>query len=167
MVPQLWLLWWLSKLWKTEETCLRWKFWKKSQTLNPSHLPSQEMYVTIAILEWLMSTWVYVWQKFRRKNISNWVIVWIKFNVLWLLEVFYSALASSGPQLQRSTRLQELARCFRPRLSPEVQNRAFTKNGSCIQILDTVPFLLIICSKNWGQLIFCFRVSDRVRFFKK
>ena len=165
MVPQLWLLWWLSKLWKTEETCLRWKFWKKSQTLNPSHLPSQEMYVTIAILEWLMSTWVYVWQKFRRKNISNWVIVWIKFNVLWLLEVFYSALASSGPQLQRSTRLQELARCFRPRLSPEVQNRAFTKNGSCIQILDTVPFLLIICSKNWGQLIFCFRVSDRARFF--
>ena len=27
---------------------------------------------------------VYVWQKFRRKNISNWAINWIKFKVIWL-----------------------------------------------------------------------------------
>ena len=44
---------------------------------------------------------VYVWQKFWRKNILNWVIIWIKFKVLWLLELLYSALVSSGPQLQR------------------------------------------------------------------
>ena len=43
----------------------------------------------------------YVWQKFWRKNISTWVIIWIKFTVLWLLWMLYSALASSGPQLQR------------------------------------------------------------------
>ena len=38
MVPQLWLLWWFSKLWTTEEAC---------------HLPLQEMYVTVTILELL------------------------------------------------------------------------------------------------------------------
>ena len=37
----------------------------------------------------------------------------------------------------KATRLQELAGRFRPRLSPDIQNRAFVKNGSCIQILDT------------------------------
>ena len=37
----------------------------------------------------------------------------------------------------KATRLQELAGRFRPRLSPDTQNRAFAKNGSCIQILDT------------------------------
>ena len=33
--------------------------------------------------------------------------------------------------------LQELAGCFRPRLSPDAQDRAFAKNGSCIQIVHT------------------------------
>ena len=35
------------------------------------------------------------------------------------------------------TRLQELAGHFRSRVSPDAQNRAFAKNGNCIQILDT------------------------------
>ena len=44
----------------------------------------------------------------------------------------------------KATRLQELAGCFRPRLSPDAQNRAFAKNGSCIQILDTaLPMLAL------------------------
>ena len=38
------------------------------------------------------------------------------------------------------THLQELAGCFRPRLSLDAQNGAFAKTGSCIQILDTTLF---------------------------
>ena len=37
----------------------------------------------------------------------------------------------------KAIRLQELAGRYRPRLSSVAQNRASTKNGSCIQILDT------------------------------
>ena len=39
----------------------------------------------------------------------------------------------------KATCLQELAGCFRLRLSPDTQNRAFAKSKSCIQILDTRP----------------------------
>ena len=60
---------------------------------------------------------IYIWKKFQRKNISNWVIIWIKFKVLQLLWGLYSALASSV----------SLAGHFRPRLSPDAQNRAFAK----------------------------------------
>ena len=37
----------------------------------------------------------------------------------------------------KATCLQELTGCFRPRLSPDAQNRLFAKNENCIQILDT------------------------------
>ena len=37
----------------------------------------------------------------------------------------------------KATPLQELAGCFRRRLWPDAQNRAFAKNGNCIQSLDT------------------------------
>ena len=36
----------------------------------------------------------------------------------------------------KAIRLQELAKRFKPRLPPDIQNRAFAKNRSCIQILD-------------------------------
>ena len=36
--------------------------------------------------------------------------------------------------------LEEFAGSFRLRLSPDAQNKVFTKNGSCIQILDTTLF---------------------------
>ena len=37
----------------------------------------------------------------------------------------------------KATRSQELAGCSLSKLSPDVQKRAFAKNRSCIQILDT------------------------------
>ena len=76
MIAQLWLLWWFSKLWKTEKLVTD-KCFEKIYTLNPNYLTLLEMYV------------------------------------------------------------KELAGCFRLRLSPDAQNRAFGKNGSCIQIIDT------------------------------
>ena len=40
--------------------------------------------------------------------------------------------------------LQKLAGYLKPRLSPDAQNRAFPKNWSCIQILDTTLVLVIL-----------------------
>ena len=60
--------------------------------------------------------------------------------------MLYSALAFSGPPAKETTRLQELAGRFGPRLSPGAQNRVFVKNESCIQILDTA---LIKDRKEW------------------
>ena len=67
---------------------------------------------------------VYVWQKFWRRNVSNWVIIWIRFKVIWLLWVLYSVFSSSDPSFK-----EKLDGCFRPRLSPDAQKRAFAKNG--------------------------------------
>ena len=44
----------------------------------------------------------------------------------------------------KGTLLQELAGHLRPRLSPDAQNRAFPKNWSWIQILDTTLVLWIL-----------------------
>ena len=43
----------------------------------------------------------------------------------------------------KTTRLQKLVGCFRPRLSPDAQNRAFAKHKSCTQILDRALTIII------------------------
>ena len=43
----------------------------------------------------------------------------------------------------KAIRLQHLARRFRPRLSPDTQNRAFAKNRSCIQIRDMALYVYV------------------------
>ena len=56
--------------------------------------------------------------------------------------------------------LQELARCFRARLSPDVQNRASAKNGSCIQMLDRALMAAAQAAENHGNewgLSWCLR----------
>ena len=51
----------------------------------------------------------------------------------------YSALASSGPQLQRGLAYKSwLGALGTDCLSTDAQNRTFAKNGSCIQILGIV-----------------------------
>ena len=47
----------------------------------------------------------------------------------------------------KATLLPELAENFKPRLSPDAQIRAFAKDKSCIQILDTILILPKIASK--------------------
>ena len=122
-------------------------FEKKKLDLNPNQLLLQEMYVAITILEWLAMYihGIYVWQKFRRKNISNLVIIWIKFKVLWLLYVLFSTLAW----------------CFRPRLSPDAQNRAFAKNGCWIQTLD----MTLTCFLAITQEILFFKLFVKYQIF--
>ena len=48
----------------------------------------------------------------------------------------------------KATHLQELAGHFRPRLSLDAKDRAFVKNGSCIQISNGKP-LHKIFNKNY------------------
>ena len=57
----------VMKLWTTEEV-LQINILKKSYTMNPNHLPLQEMYVTITILEWLVSIWCMFDRKVRGKT---------------------------------------------------------------------------------------------------
>ena len=88
------------------------QFEKKVKTLYPIHLPLQESYVTITILEWLVSKWhtVHVWQKSLRKNILGY-FRW--YPVFWLLR---------NPSW-KATHMQELVRHFMLRLSSNIQNR--------------------------------------------
>ena len=77
------------------------KYFEKEKALNLNHLPLQEKYITITIVEWLVSTWhicLTEGKEERCLRLSNYLN---KFNVLWLLEMLYSALAFSGPQLKR------------------------------------------------------------------
>ena len=72
--------------------------------------------------------------------------------------------------------LQEFTECFRPRLSPDTQNKAFTKNKSRIQILDTnleslvglheTLFLVVICSL-WSEYIVAFDKEMIGTIYKK
>ena len=62
-----------------------------------------------------------------------------------------------------AARLRELAEFFRPRLPSDAQNRAFAKNGSCIQILDTTlpfisnaPFLYPLKTSENRKVFWCF-----------
>ena len=51
----------------------------------------------------------------------------------------YSSLASPGPQLQSQLAYKNWLGVLDPDcLSSDAQNRAFAKNGSCIQTIDTV-----------------------------
>ena len=75
---------------------------KKSQTLNSNHLPLQEMYVTITILEWVVSSRHICFTEIveeKHLKLSKYL------NQIWgplttLLLVFYIALVSFGRQLQ-------------------------------------------------------------------
>ena len=63
--------------------------------------------------------------------VSNWRSV-LQINILKKKRFgFFLALVA------KATCLQELAGRFRPRLLPDIKNRAFTKNRTYIQILDT------------------------------
>ena len=72
------------------------------------------------------------------KVVNNWclhgVYVWQK---LWSTSSALQCFGFFWTLPGNATCLQELAGHFRPRLSPDPQNRASAKNRSCIQILDT------------------------------
>ena len=125
MVPQLWQQWSCEQLKKHATDKY---FAKKSQTLNPNQLTLQEKHAIITIVEW---------QKF-------WRILW-SFGYSGSLATL-SALQRFGfswTTAAKATHSQELAGHFRPRLSPDNQNRAFTKKkGSYIKILETA---LLLC----------------------
>ena len=124
MVPQLWLQWWFRKLWTTEEACYRYILRKKSQILTQITFRYRKSMLPLS--DWCLHG-VYIWQKFWRKNISG------PLATLSALQRF----DFHWTPATKATRLQELAECFRLRLSPDNQRRAFAKNGRCIQILDT------------------------------
>ena len=85
---------------------------------------------------WVTGVYIaYAWQKFRRKNLSYWVIIWINLRSFGCFNCSTALWLPLDPSCKGNT--QELAECFRPSLSPDAQNRAVAKNGSCIQIVDT------------------------------
>ena len=94
------------------------------------------MYVTITILEWLCLHGVCLTVILEEKhlNLSDYLNQihgpLATLNAIQRFGFFWTPAA-------KATCLQELAGRYRPRLSSVAQNRAFTKNGSCIQILDT------------------------------
>ena len=106
--------------------------------MNHNHHLLQDMYVTITILECLVSTWhICLTEILEEKHLklSDYL------NQIYGPLATLSALQCFGffwTPAAKATRLQELAGRFRSRLSHDTQNRAFTKNRSCIQILDTI-----------------------------
>ena len=121
MVPQLWLQSDDSRSYEQLKKCITYKYFAKKLDFNPNHLS----------LHWL-SDWcphgVYIWQKLQRESISD------PLATLCPLQRYGFPRTPTA----KATRLQELAGRFRPRLSPEAQNRAFAKKKvSSIQILDT------------------------------
>ena len=110
---------------------------KKNQTLNPYHFLIQEMYVTIMILEWLVSTLCMCLLTEIPEDKHNWVIIKSILRSFSYFECSTALWLLLCSQATKATHLQELAVCFRPRLSPDdAQNRVFAKSASCIQILD-------------------------------
>ena len=78
----------------------------------------------------------YVWHKFWGKTSQ---IEWLFESNLRFFGYFECSKALwlfLWTPVPKATCLQELAVCFRSRLSPDPQNRAFAKNESYIQILD-------------------------------
>ena len=109
---------------------------KKMLDFEPNHLSLQEVYFNILYLsDWCLYG-LYVWQKSRRKNIWNSVITWITFKTFDWFKCF-TALWLLRDLSWKATRLKKLTGHFRPRLSPDTENRAFAKNGNCLKILDT------------------------------
>ena len=47
------------------------KYFEKSWILNPNHLPLQDKYVTITIVEWLVSTWCVYFTKIPNLRLSD------------------------------------------------------------------------------------------------
>ena len=90
----------ILEVWATEKVCWRWIFWKK---IKPSNM---KWYVTITILEWLMSAWcIYLAKILTEKhlNLSN-----------YLNEI--------GPQLQRQPAYKSLLDALGPNchLTPKI-----------------------------------------------
>ena len=139
-----------SRIWEQLKKCVTDKYFEKYWLWTLITFCSRKRMLPLEhLIEWSLQG-VYVWQKFLKKNISNWVIIWIKFEVLWLFKC--SAVLCFGffwTPAAKATCLQDLAGCFRRRLSPEAQSRVFVKNGSCIQILDATLLYYMICSKDW------------------
>lgn len=132
---QLLLLWWFSKLPKTEEACYR--YFEKKLDLNPNHLSWKEMYDTITILEWLVvSKWHICLTEITEKNISNWVIISINLTFLG----YFKRSTALWLFLNPSCKSNSIIRIgwFRPRVSPDAYSRVYTKNRSWIQILDMI-----------------------------
>ena len=75
-----------------------------------------------------------------------------KIHVLFYSIFYLSALQCFGfpwNPAAKAIRWQELAERFRPKLSPDAQDREFAKNRSCIQILDAaLRSLLSVATKN-------------------
>ena len=109
--------------------------------MNPNHLLLQEMYVIITILEWLVSTWhkqLTENPEERHLELSDYL------NKIWGALVTLSAL--QWTPVAKATHLQELAGCFRLRLSPDAHIGHLQKNECCIQILDiTLPIYEDFC----------------------
>ena len=100
---------------------------KKSQTLNSNQLPLQEMYVTITILEWVVSSRHICFTEIveeKQLKLSEYLNqIWGPLATLSVPHCFgFFWIPAAMP-----TRLQELAVCFRPRMSPDVQNKIFAK----------------------------------------
>ena len=85
MVPQLWLLWWISRLWNN------WRGWLQVNVLKKidfeSESPSVRVKVCCHYNRWVNGVCIALMldKKFLRKNISDWAIILIKFKALWLL----------------------------------------------------------------------------------
>ena len=70
----------------------------------------------------------------EEKSQIEWLKVTLKFFGYFSAPQCFGFFCTSAA---KATYLQELTGCFRPRLWPDTQNRAFAKNSSCTQILDT------------------------------
>ena len=90
---------------------------KKSLVLNPNHFPGRKCMLLLQYLSDWCPHGIYAWQKFQRKNISNWVIIWVKLNCPMAAVSALQCFCFFWTPAVKATCLQELAGCFRPRLS--------------------------------------------------
>ena len=127
------------KLWTTEEV-LQINILKKSYTMNPNHLHLQEMYVTITILEWLVSIWCMFDRNVRGKATQTECLFELNLGSFGYFEYTTALWLLLEPSCKGNL-LTRVTQHFRARRSPDPKNRAFEKNGSCIQILDTILYM--------------------------
>ena len=91
------------------------KYFEKSSTLNTHHLPLKEKYVTITVVEWLVS--IYMAYLFDRNSEGK------TSQIEWLFESNLRSFAYSKCSTAAKAALLTRAARFRPILSPDAQNR--------------------------------------------
>ena len=126
-----WLLWWFLK------KCVADKYFEKKSDFKPLSLSDTgnvcyyyDTWVTGVTLCMCLLTEI-------PEEKHNWVIIKSILRSFSYFECSTALWLLLCSQATKATHLQELAVCFRPRLSPDdAQNRVFAKSASCIQILD-------------------------------